>query len=127
MSRHNQHLERHHILHEGAQWESQIEFKRLRRAFGMIALLHTDYHRPVLHAETPAIPLPPRIVAGRAHKLYEPSGDNVQAIDNMMGAIQDAAYETSRHDIELQQGLLCVQGLELVRPYIKEGLDFHRK
>ena len=119
--------ERHHILHESGKWESQIEFKKLRRSIGMIALLAPDFHRPVLHATTPAVPLPSRFTAGRAYKLYEPSEDNLQAIDNMIGAIEQAALETSRYDLELSQAMLCAQGLQLQRPVIERGQLFHRE
>jgi len=119
-------MEGHHIFHERALYTSQSEYKALRGAIGMLALLHTDWHRPVLHKEVPPVPLPPRQVAGRAIRLYEPTMDNLQAIDNMSFAIEEAAHDVSRYDIEVEQSLLCIKGLQLQRPIIKEAQDFYR-
>lgn len=113
--------ERHHILHERRQWASQTPQRELRLSRGMIVPLTPEIHRPVLHANAPAVPLLPYHIAARALGLYYPHPDVATAVDNMCFAIQEAAQHPKVHSVEHDLANLTIRALEIQRPFLIEG------
>lgn len=84
----------------------------------MIIPLPVDYHRPVLHANVPAIPLITSHIAARALKLYYPSPEAGMAVDSMCMAINEASLHPRVHRVERDMAQLAIHALEIQRPYL---------
>jgi hypothetical protein len=87
----------------------------------MIALLEIDSHRE-LHAASPAPPPLDPFTAQRVSRLYVPSPNPLQAIDNFRYAVEQAIRSPKSHDIERQTAMLAIEAVTIQLPFIREGL-----
>lgn len=112
---------RHHILHYNEYWRANKDNNRLRRSLGLIALIDVDTHRE-LHRACPAPPSLDPFTAARTVRLYEPTPNPLQGIDNFRFAVEQAMRHERSHDIEQQIAMLTIEAVTLQLPFIRRGL-----
>lgn len=112
----------HHILHHKKQHEATPDNDFLRRrAPGMMARMAIDAHDE-LHQNCPGVPPLDVWTAMRVRRLYVPTDNPLQGIENYMRAVEQAMKHPRSHHIERALSQLAIHAVDLQRPYIREGL-----
>lgn len=112
----------HHILFHRKQQEATPDNYHLRcKALGLMALIDIDAHDD-LHRAVPGVPPLDIYTAQRVRRLYVPTSNPLEGIENYMRAVEQAMSSPKTHTIERQVASLAIHAVDLQRPFIKGGL-----
>jgi hypothetical protein len=88
---------------------------------GLVAYMGATEHR-ALHRDLPAVPVLDIFSIQRLLRVYEPTPDTMQNMDNYMRSIEQVMMSPKSHSIERQVASLAIHAVDLQRPYVREGL-----
>ena len=111
----------HHILYNRMEWRQRPEGLALREQPSLIMTIDRRTHEEI-HRECPAVPVLGYHALCRTVRNYHPGEDELSSMDNLLFAIEDSLMHPRAHRLERQLGLLVIEGIEVQRPFIKEGI-----
>lgn len=112
----------HHILYEKSQWSCQENARRLRRTPELIPKMDNDVEIE-LHRNITAVPILPDCIAGLVLANFEPvRGDTLKSVDNLLFSLARVALHYRDRELEHKMVELTMLGVDLQRPYVREGM-----
>lgn len=111
----------HHILHTAREWRLRPEGIALREHPSLIPRISRDSHE-ALHRACPPVPLLGYHALRRIVSLWTPDIDTMKSMDNLLFAIEEASWDPRSHPLESKLAELVMQGVDVQRPFIREGL-----
>lgn len=113
--------DKHHVLFNRQEWRLRPEATKIREHPSLIPSLPREVHED-LHQNCPAVPPLGYYALVRVAKLWYPSRNTLQSMDELTYAVGEAIQHPSAHEQERKLGNLVIEGINLQRPFIEDGL-----
>lgn len=110
--------DKHHILHNRVEWTARPQAAALRERPELIPKIDRDVHDE-LHRIAPPVPLLGYYALMSVQSLYEPTGDTLGSLDNLMAAIDDAGKHRKAHRVERGMAELAVEALSIQKAILR--------
>lgn len=114
-------MRRHHLLFERAIWDAHRPNKELRHQNGLQIPMKACVEL-ALHDEVKSVPVPNYRLGAAILELYVDSLDHLEAIENLIRAVDQATANPHSAQSERQLGGMFISAIEQQLPFIKEGM-----
>lgn len=111
----------HHLLYERAIWDAHRPNKELRAKHGLRIPMRACVELE-LHDKIKSVPVPNYRLGAAILDLYVDSTDHLEAIDNLLQAIDQATSSPTNAYSERQLGGMFISVIEQQLPFILDGM-----
>ena len=115
----------HHPIHNRLEWTLRPEAQYIREHPTLLFPMEIPLHQE-LHQKCPTIPLLGVHALQQVVRIWKPSQDKLQSIDNLQFAIERAGNHPRAHEVERSLGQLAIHAIDLQKPYLRESLGLRR-
>lgn len=114
-------MDKHHIMWPRQEHSLRPAGLRLRVTPSLVPKIDREVHTE-LHRLTPPVPALGYHALNILKRDFQPEGDTIDDLDQLMRRIEEALKRPRAHEIEREMGALTIMALELQKPFIEYGI-----